>query len=129
MPPVVRAAVLVLTCWSLAAARDAAAQGTLEERILQVQEARELTSEAQATLAEGLKDASPRVRRLAVRAAGRFESPALLGQIVPLLSDADRNVRHGAAIAAADAAKVFPTQAIEALTAAMGGRLMRQRGK
>ena len=51
---------------------------------------------------------------------GRFESPALVGQIVPLLSDADPAVRQAAAIATANAAKVFPTQAIEALLTAMG---------
>jgi cyclophilin family peptidyl-prolyl cis-trans isomerase/HEAT repeat protein len=92
----------------------------LADRILQVQDARELSADAQATIVEGLKDPTPRVRMLAVRAAGRFESPALVGQIVPLLGDQDRAVRHAAAIAAADAAKVFPMQAIDALRTAMG---------
>ena len=95
------------------------AQGPLSTRILQIEDARQLSVETQAVLAEGLKDPSPRVRAQAVRAMGRFESPALVGQIVPLLSDAVPGVRHAAAIATANAAKVFPTQAIGALTTAM----------
>ena len=59
------------------------------------------------------------MRAQAVRAMGRFESPALIGQIIPLLADADAGVRHAAAVAAANAAQVFPAQAIEALTKAM----------
>jgi cyclophilin family peptidyl-prolyl cis-trans isomerase/HEAT repeat protein len=97
-----------------------AAAQTLAARILQAEDARELSPQALATFGEGLKDSSPRVRAQAVRAMGRFESPALVSQIVPLLADADPGVRHAAAIAAANAAKVFPGQAIEALTKAMG---------
>ena len=98
-----------------ALASDAFAQGALPARILQIEDARELSVASQAVLSEGLKDPSPRVRAQAVRAMGRFESPALVGQIVPLLGDADPGVRHAAAVAAANAAKVFPGQAIEAL--------------
>lgn len=97
-----------------------AAAQPLATRILQAEDARELSPQAQASFAEGLKDPSPRLRAQAVRAMGRFESPALVGQIVALLSDADPGVRHAAAVAAATAAKVFPGQAIEALTKAMG---------
>ena len=97
-----------------------AAGQTLSARIFHAEDARELSAAAQAVFTEGLRDASPRVRAQAVRAMGRFESPALVGQIVPLLSDADAGVRHAAAIATANAAKVFPVQAIDALTAAMG---------
>ena len=50
---------------------------------------------------------------------GRFESPALVGHIIALLADADAGLRQAAAVAAANAAKVFPGQAIEALTKAM----------
>ena len=46
---------------------------------------------------EGLKDANPRVRAQAVRAMGRFESPALVGQIVALLLDTGPAVRQAAA--------------------------------
>ena len=95
-------------------------QRSLSARILQIEDARELSVDDEAVFTEGLKDPSPRVRAQAVRAMGRFESPALVGQIVPLLADADPGVRHAAAVAAANAAKVFPGQAIEALTKAMG---------
>jgi cyclophilin family peptidyl-prolyl cis-trans isomerase/HEAT repeat protein len=112
---------VVVVAVVLAAASPVGAAGqTLSARILHVEDARELSASAQAVLTEGLKDASPHIRAQAVRAMGRFESPALVGQIVPLLSDADPGVRHAAAIAAANAAKVFPVQAIDALTAAMG---------
>ena len=103
-----------------ALASDAFAQGALPSRILQIEDARELSVASQAVLSEGLKDPSPHVRAQAVRAMGRFESPALVGKIVPLLGDADPGVRHAAAVAAANAAKVFPGQAIEALAKAMG---------
>ena len=111
------AAVVSLVCGTGVPA--ALAQG-LSTRILQIEDARQLSVETQAVLTDGLKDTSPRVRAQAVRAMGRFESPALVGLIVPLLSDADPGVRHAAAIATANAAKVFPSQAIEALTMAMG---------
>ena len=112
------AAVVLVACAAIVP--PAVAQGPLSTRILQIEDARQLSVETQAVLAEGLKDTSPRVRAQAVRAMGRFESPALVGQIVPLLSDADPGVRQAAAVATANAAKVFPTQAIEALTEAMG---------
>ena len=120
MPVSVRAFAAALVWLATLATVPAFAQGTLSTRILQIEDARQLTTEAQAVLTEGLKDASPRVRAQAVRAMGRFESPALVLQIVPLLSDADPGVRHAAAVAAANAAKVFPLQAIEALIKAMG---------
>jgi cyclophilin family peptidyl-prolyl cis-trans isomerase/HEAT repeat protein len=110
----VLAAIVLATTFPIGAAGQ-----TLSARILEAEDARQLSAPAQAVLTEGLKDASPRIRVQAVRAMGRFESPALVGQIVPLLSDPDAGVRHGAAIAAANAAKVFPVQAIDALTAAM----------
>jgi cyclophilin family peptidyl-prolyl cis-trans isomerase/HEAT repeat protein len=112
-------AVVAVLAAVIASPVDLAAQA-LSARILQAEDARELSPQALATFAEGLKDSSPRLRAQAVRAMGRFESPALVSQIVPLLSDPDPGVRHAAAIAAANAAKVFPGQAIEALTKAMG---------
>ncbi|MGE0362965.1 MAG: HEAT repeat domain-containing protein [Vicinamibacterales bacterium] len=97
----------------------APAPAPLSTRILHVEDARLLSTDAQAVLVEGTKDRDPRLRVQAVRAMGRFESPALLGHIIPLLSDNDPAVRQAAAIAAANAAKVFPTQAIQALTRAL----------
>jgi len=98
----------------------APAPAPLSTRMLHVEDARLLSTDAQAVLLEGTKDRDPRLRVQAVRAMGRFESPALVGHILPLLSDGDPAVRQAAAIAAANAAKVFPTQAIEALTRALG---------
>jgi cyclophilin family peptidyl-prolyl cis-trans isomerase/HEAT repeat protein len=98
----------------------APASAPLSTRILHVEDARLLSADAQAVLVEGTTDRDPRQRVQAVRAMGRFESPALLDHIIPLLSDGDPAVRQAAAIAAANAAKVFPTQAIEALTRALG---------
>ncbi|MGD9903515.1 MAG: HEAT repeat domain-containing protein, partial [Vicinamibacterales bacterium] len=95
------------------------APAPLATRLLQVEDARLLGAESQAVLVEGTRDRDPRLRAQAVRAMGRFESPALLGYIIPLLSDSDPSVRQAAAVAAANAAKVFPTQAIEALTRAL----------
>ena len=103
----------------LTAASPAAAQTSLSARILRAEDARELSPDTMAVFSEGLKDPNPRVRAQAVRAMGRFESPALIGQIVPLLADADAGVRQAAAVAAANAAQVFPGSAIEALTKAM----------
>ena len=103
----------------LTAASPAAAQTSLSARILRAEDARELSPDTMALFSEGLEDQNPRVRAQAVRAMGRFESPALIGQIIPLLADADAGVRQAAAVAAANAAKVFPGQAIEALTKAM----------
>lgn len=95
------------------------AQSTLSTRILQTEDARLLSTEARAVLAEGAKDKDPRIRAQAVRAMGRFETPQLLDDILPLLSDTDASVRQAAAVAAANAAKVFPLRAIEALTQAL----------
>ena len=103
----------------LTAASPAAAQTSLSARILRAEDARELSPDTMALFSEGLEDQNPRVRAQAVRAMGRFESPALIGQIIPLLADADAGVRQAAAVAAANAAQVFPGQAIEALTKAM----------
>lgn len=117
-PRVVRLFTLLAAALALAAPQ-AGAQGALSARLLQVEDARELSTGAQAVLSEGLKSPDARLRVQAVRAAGRFESPALLGQILPLLADADSNVRQAAAVASANAARIFPTQAIDALVQAL----------
>src|SRR5262245_27697950 len=48
-------------------------------------------------LVRGVQSADPFIRRLAVRALGRFERPSLVFGITPLLSDADSSVRAEAA--------------------------------
>ena len=109
-------ALIVVT---FAAPSPAAAQDALSARLLTFEDARELSTAAQAAFTEGMKSTDPRVRARAVRAAGRFETPALLTQILPLLSDPNADVRHWAAIAAASSARIFPGQSIEALLTAL----------
>jgi len=109
-------ALLVVT---FAAPSPAAAQDALSARLLTFEDARELSTAAQAAFTEGMKSTDPRVRARAVRAAGRFETPALLTLILPLLSDANADVRRWAAVATAGSARIFPGQSIEALLAAL----------
>ena len=103
----------------LTAPTPAAAQDALSARLLAFEDARELSTAAQAALTDGMKSADARVRARAVRAAGRFETPALLALILPLLSDANADVRRWAAVATASSARIFPGQAIEALLTAL----------
>jgi cyclophilin family peptidyl-prolyl cis-trans isomerase/HEAT repeat protein len=114
--PVLARVVVLVACSapSLAAAQDA-----LGARLLTFEDARDLSTAAQAAFTEGMKSADPRVRARAVRAAGRFETPTLLTQILPLLADPNADVRHWAAIAAASSARIVPGQSIEALLAAL----------
>jgi hypothetical protein len=96
------------------------AQASLSARLLAFEDARELSVAAQAAFAEGMKSADPRIRAQAVRAAGRFETPAMLTQILPLLSDTNAEVRRWAAIATASSARIFSSQSIDALVTALG---------
>ena len=112
-------ALILLALVALVAPSPAAAQTSLAARLLRVEDARDLSSAAQAALTEGMKSTDPRLRAQAVRAAGRFETPALLTLILPLLSDPNADVRHWAAIATASSARIFPGQAIEALLTAL----------
>lgn len=95
------------------------AQAPLTDRLLLAEDARMLSAEVQALFVEGMKSADAAVRAQAVRAAGRYETPALVGDVLPLLADPDANVRTWAAIAAASSARIFPTQSIEALLKVM----------
>lgn len=105
---------------ALCAPRAAQAQPSLTARLIAFEDGRDLSPAAQAAFAEGMKSPDARTRARAVRAAGRFETPAMLGQILPLLADSDANVRRWAAIATASSARVFPLQGIDALIAALG---------
>ncbi len=96
------------------------APASLTSRLLAIEDARDLSSAGQTVLTEGMKSPDPRIRARAVRAAGRFETPALATQILPLLSDPNVEVRRWAAIAAASSARIFSGQALDALLAALG---------
>lgn len=95
------------------------AQEPLAVRLLRAEDARMLTADVQALFVEGMKSAEAAVRAQAVRAAGRFETPAVVGDVLPLLADPDANVRRWAAVAAASSARIFPTQSIDALIKVM----------
>ena len=70
---------LVLLCY----ATPAAAQ-SLQERMLQAEDARPTTEAGLAPLLEGLKG---NTRRTAIRAIGRLERPAMIPLVAPALAD------------------------------------------
>lgn len=92
----------------------------LPQRILLAEDARMLTPVVQALFAEGMKSPDATIRAQAVRAAGRFETPSLLNDVTPLLTDPDPNVRQWAAIATANSARLFIAPAIDELMRVMG---------
>jgi len=96
------------------------ADQSLSARLLRAEDARDLSRETHALLAEGLKSPDAAIRAQAVRAAGRFETPALLNDIMPRLTDQDAEVRRWAAIATANSARLFTTPAIDELRRVMG---------
>ena len=96
------------------------AQESLSTRLLLAEDARVLSLETHALLTEGLKSADAKVRAQAVRAAGRFETPSLLNDIMPLLTDQDVEVRRWASIATANSARLFTMPAIDELIRVMG---------
>lgn len=102
------------------AGATASAQAPLATRLLRAEDARVLSLDTHALLAEGMKSPDAKIRAQAVRAAGRFETPALLQDIMPRLTDPDAEVRRWAAIATANAAKLFTTPAIDELLRVMG---------
>lgn len=95
------------------------AQAPLTDRLLLAEDTRMLSAEVQALFVEGMKSADAAVRAQAVRAAGRYETPAVVADVLPLLADPDANVRKWAAVAAASSARIFPTQSIDALLKVM----------
>lgn len=92
-----------------------AAQGPLSRRIVAAEDSRQLTPATLALLSEGMKSADAAVRAQAVRSAGRFETPSLLNDVMPLLTDRDATVRHWAAISTANSARLFTQPAIDEL--------------
>ena len=96
-----------------------AAQAPLPRRLVAAEDARQLTPVTQALLAEGMKSPDPAVRAQAVRSAGRFETPALLNDVMQLLADRDATVRHWAAISTASSARLFTQPAIDELLSLM----------
>jgi cyclophilin family peptidyl-prolyl cis-trans isomerase/HEAT repeat protein len=79
---------------------------SLQERMLAAEDARVTSSADMAPLITGLRSTEPRVVVQAVRALGRFERPALINEILPLVTHARPEVR---------------AEAVNALGQALGG--------
>jgi cyclophilin family peptidyl-prolyl cis-trans isomerase/HEAT repeat protein len=77
------------------------AQPSLRLRMLAAEDARDASPAAIAPILEGLKTDDAEIRRVAVRALGRFERPSLTEIIVPVLADREASVRSEAANALA----------------------------
>lgn len=97
----------------------AATDAPLSQRLLIAEDRRMLSIETHALFAEGMKSPDAAIRAQAVRAAGRFETPSLLNDVTPLLTDADAEVRRWASIATANSARLFTGPAIDALVGVM----------
>lgn len=69
------------------------------DALLRAEDARASTAAELATLRDGLRAASPAVRRVAARGIGRLERAALVPALVALLDDDDSTVRATAALA------------------------------
>ena len=80
----------------LVAACDAGAQ-TLRERIIAAEDARVATDSAIAPILEGLGSTDPSTAALAARALGRFERPAFVQHLLPVLGHNRADVRREAA--------------------------------
>ena len=78
------------------AAFDAEAQ-TLRERIIAAEDARVATDSALAPILEGLGSTDPATAALAARALGRFEQPAFVQHLLPVLGHNRADVRREAA--------------------------------
>lgn len=74
-------------------------EAALKQAVLAAEDARASTPDDLKPLLEGLRSTSPDIQRLAVRALGRLERPALVPNIVPLLSAPSPIVRAEAATA------------------------------
>ncbi len=118
-PSINRTSVTALVTLVALLTAPALAQAPLSTRLLLAEDARILSLETHALLAEGMKSPDAKLRAQAVRAAGRFETPALLNDIMPLLTDQDLDVRRWASIATANSARLFTAPAIDGLTRVM----------
>ena len=86
----------VLVLLTVLVAPAARAQ-TLRERIVDAEDARVATAAAIAPILEGLRSDDPATAALAARALGRFELPAFVHHLLPLLGHDRADVRREAA--------------------------------
>jgi cyclophilin family peptidyl-prolyl cis-trans isomerase/HEAT repeat protein len=105
------AVVVALGCALSCADSGAVGNGSMpvDESLTAIRAAEDARDTAQAAirpLVEGLSHVEPRVRRTAARALGRFEEPAFVPLLVPVLSDPDPGVRVAAVNALGQAGHV-----------------------
>jgi HEAT repeats len=99
---------------------------TAERAILVAEDRRAPTAEDLAVITSGLACASPRTRRIAVRAQGRLERAALVQAIQPLVTDPSPAVRVEAANAIGQAL-AREASASDAIVGLMLARLVHER--
>jgi cyclophilin family peptidyl-prolyl cis-trans isomerase/HEAT repeat protein len=87
---------VVLVLLTAFVANDAEAQA-LRERIIAAEDARVVTEPAIAPILEGLRSGDPSLAALAARALGRFERPAFVPHLLPMLAHERPVVRREAA--------------------------------
>ena len=80
-------------------AGDVLAQTSLRQRIVRAEDARVATDAGIAPMLEGLRSGDPGIVALAARALGRFERPAFVPHLLPLLEHPREDVRREAATA------------------------------
>jgi cyclophilin family peptidyl-prolyl cis-trans isomerase len=114
----------------LASVSSVVAFGQTRVAILQAEDRRAPTPNDVAILRSGSRSEDPQSRRIAVRALGRLERPALIPDIIPALRHALPEIRSEAANAIAQAAEGWKaarsaadTRAFNSATAALAGRL------
>jgi len=88
------------------------ADSTLWMRMLEAEDARGAGNEGLNPLFEGARSSSPVLRGIAVRGLGRLERADLADSIVPLLDDADPDVRAEAANALAQASRAGASSSV-----------------
>jgi len=110
----------------LCVASEASAQTRLA--ILQAEDRRAPTANDLAAIRAGARSGDPQIARVAVRALGRLERPALIADILPLLKNIEPDVRAEAANAVGQAAQGWKRDkpagaALDPVLAALAARL------
>jgi cyclophilin family peptidyl-prolyl cis-trans isomerase/HEAT repeat protein len=119
----------VLSWLILASGVDPALAQVTRLAVLQAEDRRAPTASDMAILRSGAHSGDPQTTRLAVRALGRLERPALILDITPLLKSALPEIRAEAANAIGQAAQGWrgdqqaPAAALDAAVAALVARL------
>ena len=121
------AVVVIAVCGSLA---PVAAQSTAippRQAIVAAEHARAPDGASLEVLLDGLKNSSPAIQQLAVRALGRLERPSLTEQITPMLAASTPLVRAEAANALGQAHQNAGTEGASAAVRALTTRLVLER--